>query len=476
MESLIQEILNLQPHAALGFHKKTRKILYANSEATRLLILGNWYDEDDNSKLSQGFLDSVEPSFSSSLSVRVQKDVTLDLVFVGRKLPVANAYALFIEDRSEEEKKMEKLIEERNRYQSLIYHAPSAVCLFQWDGKTVKPVIVGNELVKILGIPLETIMKKSINNFFKIVHPDEMFAFSSQVRQALFETKSLKGIYRIYNQELGIYQSVFIEAICLPQQDGSMYIMSSFSNVHAEKEKSRQLDEANAQIELLYENSPSAIFELQYDKNLSISFANEKFYSYLGYNRESFQKLRKNRFLNIVAEDDKEALNEAIRSRIVNHSEVPISLEIRLITAKEETKWVSLSGKVMEDEQSNPFCYFVFLDIDEYKLQSISQAKELNALNALINTLPRGVLRFDATQKIVFANRFALDALDYRSLSGKSLTDIILKKDLKRIDDEKQTARFSFHLLKQDGQSIKAKAYIVKNIDESSSSYLVFEI
>lgn len=475
METLIQEILNLQPHAALGFHKKTRKILYANSEATRLLILGNWYDEEDNTKLSKDFLESVEPSFSSALSVRVQKDVTLDLVFVGRKLPTANAYALFIEDRSEEEKKMEKLVDERNRYQSLIHHAPSAVCLFQWDGKTVKPVIVGNELVKILGIPLETIMEKSINNFFKIVHPDEMFAFSSQVRQALFETKSLKGIYRIYNQQLGIYQSVFIEAICLPQQDSSMYIMCSFTNVHAEKEKSRQLEEANAKIKLLYENNPSAIFELVYDKNLSVSFANERFYSYLAYNRESFQKLRKNRFLSIVAEEDKEALNEAIRSRIVNHSEIPISMEIRLITAKDEQKWVSLSGKVMEDEQSNPFCYFVFLDIDEYKIRSISQAKELNALNALINSLPRGVLRFDAQQKIIFANRFALDLLDYRSLSGKTLADIIEKKDLKQLETESKSAGFFFHLLKQDGQNLKAKAYMLKNIDEYSTSYLVFE-
>jgi len=475
MEALINSILSLNPGAALGFNKKTHKILYANAEATRLLILGNWYDDGDSSKLSQSFIESVEPCFAAPFQVHISKELHLDLVFEGRKLPIPNGYAIYIKDISAMQSEIQSLAEERDRYRSLIQHAPSAVCLFKWNGKTIKPVIVGDEFIKILGVDAEHIMDKDVTSFLKVIHPDEMFMFSSQVRRALFETKSLKGIYRIYNQLNAIYQYVYIEAVCLPQSDGDMFIMCSFTNVHAEREKTRALEQVNEEIKLLYEHIPGAIFKLNYDKNLSVSYANDKFYSYLGYNRDSFYKLRLNRFMSILYEDDIDALQEAIRSRIVNHSASPISLELRLKTADSTLKWVSLSGTVMEDEQSNPYCYFIYLDINEYKTANIAQINETNALISLFSNIARGVIRFDHANKILYANKKALELLGYERLLTESIDKILSAKEQKKISTAADNKKLSLNITRQDGQLLKTAAYTVKAVDENNTNYLVFE-
>lgn len=475
MDTLINSMLTLSPNAVLSYHKKTRKILFANTEATRILTLGGWYDEEDKAKLHPDFIESIAPCYQSSFSVHLHKDIEMHLVFDGKKLPIANAYVIYIYDTTKEEQKNKNIIAERDRYKTLIQHAPSAVCLFEWDGKTILPIIIGNELVKILGIDEEKIMSRDMSSFFKVLHPDEMFMFTSQLRRALFETKSLKGIYRLYNQTSNGYQYVYIEAICLPQNDGRMFIMSSFTNVHAEREKSKALMQVNEELKLLYEHLPGAIFKLNYDKNLTLSYANDKFYAYLGYNAGSFYKLRMNSFVSIVFEDDLDHLQEAIRSRIVNHSSSPITLEVRLKTATNELRWVSLSGTVMEDEQSNPYCYFIYLDIDAYKQKNIIQANEVTAWVTLVNSIPVGIIHFNQNNKLLFANKKALEILDYRSLQSGTLESILSKTDLNRLSTIKHNEKLTLNLVKRDGQKIKTRLYTSQSMDEENTSYLFFE-
>lgn len=478
MNSNMTAVLDNAPYAVVLYNNNSRKIIYQNSIAKKFMVLCDAYDLLSENELDSSFLAHLEKRENKPTRIVLDKNKKYSIEFIRKKINDTD-YALYISDTSDLNAMMDSLKAECNTYKSLVQNAPSAICLFEWDGSTIKPKIIGEALEKILGYPEDIILQKNFNDFIKLLHSEDIFIFTNDVKTALYETKSLKSIYRIFNKPLNVYRHVYIEAVFISQPNGHIFINCSFTDVHEEREKSKDLQEINNQIKLLYEHIPGGIFTFKYNKYYTLIYANEEFYSYLGYNSASFKKLCNNRVSEIILDKDKEAFANLIRSRYQTQSKRHITLELQLKTLDNKLKWFSLSGQLMEDSDGNPYCYFVFFDIDEYKQVEQRQRRSIETIQDVLNTIKKGIVMYNDEQSIIFANKFASQYLGYDGIEEivkhTKLNDLVYDDEsYSKILNFNGTRSIKFSLKRKDGSEHETAGYVVSDKAEGETNILIF--
>lgn len=478
MDSILESILDNGPCAVVLYNYYDRKILYQNQSASKFMQLCDAYDILSTDHLDASFLSYIEKQDSSPFQINIHKDKSYSFEIIKKDID-DNKHIFYIFNATDYNDKINFLNAKIDALKELIQKSPSAICLFEWDGITIRPKVIGESLVKILGYPDDVLRTKNFNDFIKLLHSEDIFKFTTDVKNALYETHFLKSIYRIYNKPMNTYRHVHIEAVFVSQPNGHMYINCSFTDIHEEREKSKALQAANHEIKLLYEHIPGAIFTFKFNKYYSLLYANEEFYSFLGYNSASFKKLCNNRVSEIILDEDKEHFAELIRSRYSTQSTHHITLELRLKTANGTLKWFSLSGQVMEDNDGSPYCYFVFLDIDEYKKVQLQQKKEIDTIQSLLDTIKKGIIRFDDKYNIVFSNYYAIHALGYNNSD-----ELMSKKDIRLLFSDKESLNkliecdghdfTKIRLISKDDSTFDANAYLVSNKANDGTNILLF--
>lgn len=479
LNGIKQEIIEQSSTGIICYNPSNKEILYTNKEAKRIMP---YIDIDENKALSEEFVDKIKNADKKAVRIsNADKSMVVMINLKHTRVKDQDIAMLYLFDNTQQYLKTEKEKEEKLILDNLLKHSPSAICLFKWDGTTIRPVIIGNVLIKLIGLSIEEIMERTINDFFRAIHPEELFSFTAAVRTALYETKKLQGTYRLYNKDSKSYSYVYIEAICIPQEDGSQYISTCFTDMTKEKEKSKLLMEANEKIKLLYEHIPGGIFTCKFDKNFRLIYANDEFYSILGYNVESFRKIHFNRIADIMDEKDRDELETLIRERIKSQSFKHILKEVRFEMSNGNYKWVSLSGQVLEDEDANPYCYFVFVDINEFKEKQLKQEIENKLMIGLINNINCGIIKFnrEKSPRLLYANQYAAKLLGYHSpdlmlKANNYLINIVGENSRDIIFDKIPNDTFEINLIKQDGSSIKLQAYI-KIPEEIDANYMVIQ-
>ncbi len=488
--NIVDMITNSSPIGVVAFDIDSKEILYKNTYAYEILTKNNWIENDESyfKHINNDFYAIVLKANSkddNTLIVKLRDGTEIYSIF--SKLMVfgsKNINILYITNITNSYNDAKKESERSQQLEDLINNSPGAVCLFKWDGGTVKPVVIGEVFIELLGVPYEKIMENNISAFFKAVHPEELFAFTTEIRRMLYETKSLHGVFRLFNFSEEKYHSVLIDARCVPQKDGTQFINSCFTDVSDEIEKSNLLSEASSKIKLLYEHIPGAIFSCKIDSNWSLIYANEEFYSFLGYNESSFRKMYGTKLLSLMFEEESKKLSEAAISRMKSHSKTHILMEMRLKTTL-GIKWVSLSGEVLEDEDSIPYCYFVFVDITEFKQNQIKQEKEHTMLTELLAALPCGMIVFEPNEdpKINFVNDIASEILGYENKTNMLNNNSYLysyisnesKETIKNFNKSSKNIEDLF-FINNEGTEIKTKSslYLSDNEDGKEMVYLIF--
>lgn len=488
--NIVEMITKNSPFGVIALDTNNKEILYSNTFAYEILKNNNWLESNEEyfKYINNNFYAivlKVNSKENLTLTINLKNDSEVYILFSKHiVLGTRNINILYISDITDSFSEAKKEREKSQQFEDLINNSPGAVCLFKWDGGTIKPVVVGDVFIELLGVPYEKIMGKNVIDFFKAVHPEDLFVFTSEIRRMLYETKKLHGIFKLFNFSEEKYRSVLIDARCVPQKDGSQFINSCFTDVSDEIEKTKLLNEVSAKIKLMYEHIPGAIFSCKIDKNWSLIHANEEFYSFLGYNENSFRKMYGTRLASLMFEEDSKKLSEVAISRMKSHSKTHILMEIRLKSTS-GVKWVSLSGEVLEDDDSMPYCYFVFVDITEFKQNQIKQENEHAMLRELLTSLPCGMFIFEPCDnpKIHYVNEMASEILAYNSKSDMLNTSNYLfsyiNNDSKEIiKNFKEGKGIYDNIIFVDalGNEIKTKSSLYIHNDESGKSfvYLLF--
>lgn len=139
------------------------------------------------------------------------------------------------------------------------------------------------------------------------------------------------------------------------------------------------------------------------DEYSSILYANDYFYTIIGYSKEEVETLFNNHFASMVIDDVSEILVD-VADAISNGKD--LDFEYRMRRKNGSIVWIHDTAKY---DRENDCWYVTIMDITEMK----SVEYERQKLNTYLNNLPNNIIITDVDQKIVYKNNKAKECSYY---------------------------------------------------------------
>lgn len=173
----------------------------------------------------------------------------------------------------------------------------------------------------------------------------------------------------------------------------------TFKNVTEEVEQQNKLEESEAKYRSFAQHFDGIAFKGFYD--YSVDFINGKINEITGYDEDDFILGRVKMNELIYPEDRKRVAKKA--AKFVNSEKVSTSRTYRILTKKNEVKWITESITKFEDRQGQGV-YGIIQDITQTKKTNLL-LKELNRFNqTLLDTIPFSMEIVSLTGEILFLN------------------------------------------------------------------------
>ena len=147
----------------------------------------------------------------------------------------------------------------------------------------------------------------------------------------------------------------------------------------------------------------AGVLYCQNDEHSTILYANDYFYTMIGYTVEEVETLFQNRFADMVIDDVSLILVE-IAKRIANEED--LDFEFRMRRKDGSIIWIHDTAKY---DQVNDCWYVTIMDISEMK--SIEYERE--RLEFFLNQMPNKIVISDIDGKIIYKNKKASDCVYY---------------------------------------------------------------
>ncbi|MEG2082399.1 MAG: diguanylate cyclase, partial [Oscillospiraceae bacterium] len=129
-------------------------------------------------------------------------------------------------------------------------------------------------------------------------------------------------------------------------------------------------------IEQITRAAKGGVFQCRMDKTLTVVFANDGFYSFIGLSREDFLSRHGNRLVELFSSEDVENILTVIAQQL--KTENSFSLDVRMGAPDSAPKWMWLNAEMLRDENGNLYLYCIFGDItarkeEQEQLKAIQQ-------------------------------------------------------------------------------------------------------
>ena len=132
------------------------------------------------------------------------------------------------------------------------------------------------------------------------------------------------------------------------------------------------------------------------------------------------------RFLARVYQDDQDRVDSWVQKQLQDHVNSPDRLEFRFVTGKESMKWILVRGRVMFDEEGQPYHFAgTMQDVTEQKVIENLLKESEQRYKSLVKYNPMGIGAFDAEGKFLFVNA------SYEQITGYTAEELIGQSRLK---------------------------------------------
>ncbi|MEG0019243.1 MAG: diguanylate cyclase, partial [Oscillospiraceae bacterium] len=120
-------------------------------------------------------------------------------------------------------------------------------------------------------------------------------------------------------------------------------------------------------IEQITKAAGGGVFQCHVDKYLTVVFANDGFYKFIGISREDFLTFHGNRLLEIIQPKDIDNLFEGIQKRI--SCEQSFSEDICVRAEENQLKWMWINAEVVKNANGELSLYCIFSDVTQRRLE-----------------------------------------------------------------------------------------------------------
>lgn len=199
----------------------------------------------------------------------------------------------------------------------------------------------------------------------------------------------------------------------------------SLEDVSEQKRLAIQLDETNKELELMMKSMPGGVFRYTADENEQFAYISPGILSLLGYTEAEFREVTRNRFSQMIYEED--------RQRVLDEIDAQISVgttdqcEYRVKTKSGELKWVYDVGRIETDEHGQKWFAVIITDIDQEKQQREEILRQQERYRIIIEQTDIAVFEWDDEQAHLYHSqsydRFAFSQLTFDPLDDGAVIE-----------------------------------------------------
>lgn len=178
--------------------------------------------------------------------------------------------------------------------------------------------------------------------------------------------------------------------------------------------------------------SECAMFTARKDPEISIQYANKKFYDMLQYTPEQFQEQYQGHLMDVIIPEEKQKVRNLIARQAAAGG--LLNLEFRVKKRDGSLRWISMTAQTVA-ARDDVWYYCSCIDITQQKrsLEEIYSAKK--EAEMITNSVPGGVIKLKTSDySILYANdgffRLAgYSRMEYRSLFGNQCSKVLYPED-----------------------------------------------
>ena len=228
----------------------------------------------------------------------------------------------FIYDITKIKKDEEQIKEDEYKYRTLFNSSPDYIILVSVEGIIID---VNNAAQTITGLPYHDLIGKHFNNIY--IFPKEEIPVHKQKLSDIFMGDDVKPYEsRFFDMNGEIH---YVETDTKPlKNNGEIVAFQVISHDITERKKNEEaIKKSESYYRTIFENTGTATLIL--DDDDVISLVNSEFEKLLGYSKEEIENTK--RWIDLVAEEDREAVNNYHELKGIIPEKTPSNYEIKLI-------------------------------------------------------------------------------------------------------------------------------------------------
>ncbi len=199
------------------------------------------------------------------------------------------------------------------------------------------------------------------------------------------------------------------------------------------KESTQELEELNTRFKLTFEGINDGIWDWSLNDNHA--YFSDRWKSMLGFSKNDIGN-NINSFFELVHDDDKNMIDEALNRHFKDPENNIFSIEIRMRTKNNSYKWIRSRGKVILDEDSHPIRMLgTHTDIDKNKKLEEQIIKEKLEFESIFRYTKDGIVITDTKTNFIDFNDAYLDitGLTKEDLFKTSFLELVSSEDIDKI-------------------------------------------
>lgn len=126
-------------------------------------------------------------------------------------------------------------VQQERQLRDVIHNVPGGVCLYEWDGEKLHPIIISEQFSVLLGEDAWARIDAAEGTNYKNVHPDDLAGLQEEIAKTFKAGGEIRYTYRVWNKKIGDYIWLNLHGKIVEQEDGSQLVYVMYSDMMQER-------------------------------------------------------------------------------------------------------------------------------------------------------------------------------------------------------------------------------------------------
>jgi PAS domain S-box-containing protein len=263
--------------------------------------------------------------------------------------------------------------------------------------------------------------------YLPLVHTDDVLKTEAAM-QKLYEPP-----YSMYVQQRALTQSgwrwlEWMDTAILNSQNEVIEIIGVGRDITEQKNAEFELQESQRRLSTLMGNLPGMVYRSMNNREWTMLFVSKGCYELTGYTSDELINNNKIAYNDIIHPNDRNYVRKTVQEALKNKTS--FQLEYRIITAKNNEKWVWEQGSGISNNDEFVVLEGFISDITDRKLAEEALKESEERYKGLFLHAPVGIITIDLAGSPINANKKSLEILGSPSGSETSKINILQYKSL----------------------------------------------